>query len=167
MAVTTPNLERFGDLRRGLGLHLKLALAGAVTVLACIVVLSGLLISRQSTLLDAEIQRSSEGRRRALAQRGQLLAENLAAAMETAIADYNFGFIMDTVQKRRDRTGDDPAAEPGEDGERDVTDDLKYSYIVNTEGYLSAHTDTKRSASSAAPTGSRTDRANSPESTGG
>jgi len=85
-------------LRRGYGLHLKLAFAGAVALFVCIALLSVILMLRQSDVLTNEISKASAELQRSMVERGKLLADGMAASMETAIAGYDFTFLTDTVR---------------------------------------------------------------------
>ncbi len=93
-------------LRPGIGLHLKLAIGGTLTAFLCILLVSGLLMYRQSGLLNAEVRRSAAHARKSLIERGALLAQSMGASMESAIAGYDFGFITDTVRTTQERNHD-------------------------------------------------------------
>jgi signal transduction histidine kinase len=126
-----------GSFQRGYGLHLKLALAGAVALLLCIGVLSVSLVARQSAVLSGEIERASAELQRSMVERGVLLADGMAASMESAIAGYDFAFITDTVKTMQSKN-----------------ENLAYGYLVNSAGVVIVHTDSHRvgSRSSDVPT---------------
>jgi signal transduction histidine kinase len=111
--------------RSDVGLHLKLAMAGSISVFLCVALLSAILLYRQSSVLGIEITRAAKQQQRAMIDRGQLLAQNMARGMETAIAGYDFAFIADTVQTMQ----------------RD-NEDLDYALVTNGAGVVIIHTDT-------------------------
>ncbi len=110
--------------RQSYGLHLKLALAGAVSLFLCIALLSSTLMLRQSALLHSEIERTSAQLQRSMVQRGVLLAEGMAASMESAIAGYDFAFITDTVTTMRKKN-----------------ENLSYAYLTSAAGIVIVHSD--------------------------
>jgi len=110
--------------RQSYGLHLKLALAGAVSLFLCIALLSSTLMFRQSAILRSEIGRASAQLQRGMVQRGVVLAEGMAASMESAIAGYDFAFITDTVTTMQKKN-----------------ENLTYAYITNAAGVIIVHSD--------------------------
>jgi len=106
------------------GLHLRLALAGAVSLFLCIALLSSTLMYRQSAILHSEIERASAQLQRGMVQRGVLLAEGIAASMESAIAGYDFAFITDTVTTMQKKNKN-----------------LAYAYLTNAAGIVIVHSD--------------------------
>jgi len=125
-------------LRRGYGLHLKLAFAGAVALFLCIGVLSVTLMLRQSDVLTNEIDKASYELQRSMVERGRLLADGMAASMETAIAGYDFAFLTDTVKTMQTKN-----------------ENLNYAYLVNAASVIIVHTDSRQvgSRSNEIPTG--------------
>jgi signal transduction histidine kinase len=119
-------------LRRGYGLHLKLAFAGAVALFTCIAVLSATLLYRQSAVLTVEIERASLELRRSMIERGVLLVEGTAAGMESAVAGYDFAFITDTVETMQTRN-----------------ENLAYAFLINSAGVVIVHTDSRQVGSHA------------------
>ena len=114
-------------LRRGYGLHLRLALAGAVALFVCIGVLSVTLMLRQSDVLTNEIDKASFELQRSLVERGRLLADGMAASMESAIAGYDFAFLTDTVKTMQAKN-----------------ENLTYAYLVNAARVVIVHTDSQK-----------------------
>ncbi len=127
MVGKTTVRELWQTVQSGLGLHLKLAFAGAVTVFVCIGLLSALLLYRQAGVLDAEVERASLQLRKRMVERGVLLAEGMAASMETAIAGYDFAFITDTVTKMQAKN-----------------EHLVHAFLTNAAGIIIVHTDAHR-----------------------
>lgn len=113
--------------RSDVGLHLKLAMAGSVSVFLCVALLSAILLYRQSSVLNIEIARAAKQQQRAMIDRGQLLAQIMARGMETAIAGYDFAFIAETVRRMQ----------------RD-NENLQYALVTNGAGVVIIHTDTNR-----------------------
>ena len=72
-AGTTARLSELAQ--QGYGLHLKLALAGAVALFVCIGLLSATLMYRHSAVLNSEIERASVQLQKGMVERGVLLAE--------------------------------------------------------------------------------------------
>ena len=104
-----------------MGLHLRLVLAAAMTIFLSVACVSGLLVYRQTKVLREEIQRSSAQLRAAMIERGDLLAENVGANMENAIAGFNFAFVtaaMETIQEKNR--------------------DLAYGLVTNATGIITA-----------------------------
>ncbi|HXC51255.1 MAG TPA: HAMP domain-containing sensor histidine kinase [Candidatus Limnocylindrales bacterium] len=133
-AVTTSMPERrpgirraLAWLRRGYGLHLRLAFAGAVALFLCIAVLSVILMLRQSDVLTNEINKASAELERSMVERGKLLADGMAASMEIAIAGYDFTFLTDTVR-----------------GLQAKNENLAYAYLVNSSRVVIVHTDSRQ-----------------------
>ncbi len=124
MSTAARSVAWLGAMRRGFGLHLKLALAAAVTMFFCIGLLAVILLYRQSNVLNDEIQRASVQLEKGLVQRGVLLAEGMAASMETAIAGYDFAFITGTVRTMQRKN-----------------ENLAYSFLTNASGITIVHTD--------------------------
>ncbi|MFN2377168.1 MAG: ATP-binding protein [Candidatus Binatia bacterium] len=120
-------LRALSWLRRGYGLHLKLALAGAVALFVCIAVLSVTLMLRQSDVLTNEIDKASFELQRSMVERGRLLADGMAASMESAIAGYDFAFLTDTVRTMQEKN-----------------ENLAYAYLVNASRVVIVHTDSQR-----------------------
>ncbi|MEO5740386.1 MAG: ATP-binding protein, partial [Vicinamibacterales bacterium] len=120
------------------GLHLKLAFAGAVALFLCITVLSVTLMMRQSDVLTNEIDKASFELQRSMVERGHLLADGMAASMESAIAGYDFAFLTETVKTMQAKN-----------------ENLAYAYLVNAARVMIVHTDSRRigERSSEAPTG--------------
>jgi signal transduction histidine kinase len=106
------------------GLHVKLVLAGTITTFVGIALVSGFLTYRQATVLNAEIERSSDQLRSAMIERGRLLAESMSASMENAIAGYNFNFVSEAIQSVQERTTG-----------------LAYGFVTNSNGVAIVHTD--------------------------
>lgn len=131
--VATPPAERprlfraLSWLRRGYGLHLRLALVGAVSLFLCIGVLSATLMIRQSDVLTNEIDKASFELQRSMVERGRLLADGMAASMESAIAGYDFAFLTDTVRTMQAKN-----------------ENLAYAYLVNDSRVVIVHTDSQR-----------------------
>jgi len=123
---------------RGYGLHLKLAFAGAFALFLCIGVLSVTLMLRQSDVLTNEIDKASYELQCSLVERGRLLADGMAASMESAIAGYDFAFLTDTVKTMQAKN-----------------ENLAYAYLVNAARVVIVHTDSRQvgSRSTEAPTG--------------
>lgn len=113
--------------RRGYGLHLKLALVGAVALFVCIGVLSVTLMLRQSDVLANEINKASFELQRSMVERGRLLADGMAAGMETAVAGFDFAFLTETVKTMQAKN-----------------ENLAYAYLVNAADVIIVHTDSKR-----------------------
>ncbi|MFN2426976.1 MAG: sensor histidine kinase [Candidatus Binatia bacterium] len=127
-APRRPRLSRAVSwLRRGYGLHLRLAFAGAVALFGSIGVLSVTLMLRQSDVLTNEIDKSSFELQRSLVERGRLLADGMAASMESAIAGYDFAFLTDTVKTMQAKN-----------------ENLAYAYLVNAARVVIVHTDSQR-----------------------
>ncbi len=124
--------------RRGLGLHLKLAFAGAMALFLCIGALAVTLMMRQSDVLTNEIDKASFELQRSMVERGRLLADGMAASMESAIAGYDFAFLTDTVKTMQGKN-----------------ENLAYAYLVNSARVVIVHTDSQQvgSRSTDAPTG--------------
>jgi len=128
MAAQRPGIFRaVAWLRRGYGLHLKLAFAGAVALFLCIGVLSVILMIRQSDVLTNEINKASVELERSMVERGKLLADGMAASMEIAIAGYDFTFLTDTVR-----------------GLQAKNENLAYAYLVNSSRVVIVHTDSRQ-----------------------
>lgn len=113
--------------RTGYGLHLRLALAGAVSLFVCIGVLSVTLMLRQSDVLSNEIDKATFELQRSLVERGRLLADGMAASMETAIAGYDFAFLTDTVRTMQAKN-----------------ENLTYAYLVNASRVVIVHTESRK-----------------------
>ncbi len=117
-----------------LGLHLKLVLAGSITTLVGVALVSVFFVYHQAEVLNAEIDHSTEALRVSLIERGRLLAESMAASMENAIAGYNFEFVngaIDSLQKR--------------------TSNLTQAYVVNATNTVIIHSDRRRVGEVVAP----------------
>jgi signal transduction histidine kinase len=114
-------------LRRGYGLHLRLAFAGAVALFVCMGVLSVTLMVRQSDVLTNELEKASFELQRSMVERGRLLADGMAASMEAAIAGYDFAFLTDTVRTMQQKN-----------------ENLAYAYLVNASRVVIVHTDSQR-----------------------
>jgi signal transduction histidine kinase len=113
--------------RSGVGLHLKLAFAGSVSVFVCIALLSAILVYRQSAVLNDEIDRASRQLQSGMIERGRLLAQSMGTSMETAIAGYDFAFITDTVKTMQSNNAN-----------------LDYAFLTNAAGIVIIHTDPRR-----------------------
>ncbi len=109
---------------RGLGLHVKLTLAAALTIFTSVAAVAGLLAYQQTKVMRAEIQRDSQLLRDGMVDRGQLLAENLAANMENAIAGFNFAFVAESMETVQDKNPD-----------------LAYAFVTNSANVIIVHTD--------------------------
>ncbi|HYC00809.1 MAG TPA: HAMP domain-containing sensor histidine kinase [Candidatus Limnocylindrales bacterium] len=120
--------------QQGYGLHLKLALAGAVALFACIALLSATLMYRHSAVLNSEIERASVQLQKGMIERGVLLADGMAASMETAIAGYDFAFITETVRTMQAKN-----------------ENLTHCFLVNAAGVVIVHTDPHKVGTRAAP----------------
>ena len=128
MPERRPGIRRaLAWLRRGYGLHLRLAFAGAVALFLCIAVLSVILMLRQSDVLTNEINKASAELERSMVERGKLLADGMAASMEIAIAGYDFTFLTDTVR-----------------GLQAKNENLAYAYLVNSSRVVIVHTDSRQ-----------------------
>ncbi len=114
-------------LRRGYGLHLRLALVGAVSLFLCIGVLAATLMLRQSDVLTNEIDKASFELQRGMVERGRLLADGMAASMESAIAGYDFAFLTETIRTMQAKN-----------------ENLAYAYLVNDSRVVIVHTDSQR-----------------------
>jgi signal transduction histidine kinase len=117
------------------GLHLKLVITGAATTFVCIAMVTVIVAMRQSTVLNEEIEHSTQELRQSMIERGGLLAESIAASMENAIAGYNFLFVTETMKSVEERT-----------------DDLVYGYVANAAGTILVHTDDAMVGRTAPPT---------------
>ncbi|MFT4571904.1 MAG: signal transduction histidine kinase [Hyphomicrobiaceae bacterium] len=113
--------------RSGVGLHLKLALAGSVSVFLCVALLSAILVYRQSAVLNGEIDRASNQLQHGMIERGRLLAQSMGTSMETAIAGYDFAFITQTVKTMQANN-----------------ENLRYAFLTNAAGVIIVHTDPHR-----------------------
>ncbi|HEY2774784.1 MAG TPA: HAMP domain-containing sensor histidine kinase [Candidatus Binatia bacterium] len=136
---TQPGISRaVAWLRRGYGLHLKLAFAGAVSLFLCIAVLAVTLMLRQSDVLSNEIDKASFELQRSMVERGRLLADGMSASMESAIAGYDFAFLTDTIRTMQEKN-----------------ENLAYAYLVNAARVVIVHTDSRQVGSRATddPTG--------------
>lgn len=112
--------------RRGYGLHLKLAFAGAVALFVCIGALSITLMLRQSDVLANEINKASFELQRNMVERGRLLADGMAASMETAIAGYDFAFLTETIKTMQAKN-----------------ENLSYAFLINASHVVIVHTDSR------------------------
>jgi len=127
-AASGPRFSRaLSWLVRGYGLHLRLALAGAVALFVCIGVLAVTLMMRQSDVLTNEIDKASFELQRSMVERGRLLADGMAASMETAIAGYDFAFLTETVKTMQAKN-----------------ENLTYAYLVNASRVVIVHTDSQK-----------------------
>ena len=127
-ASSDPRIFRaLTSLRRGYGLHLRLALAGSIALFVCIGVLSVTLMIRQSDVLSNEIDKASFELQHSLIERGRLLADGMAASMETAIAGYDFAFLTDTVRTMQAKN-----------------ENLTYAYLVNASRVVIVHTESRK-----------------------
>ncbi len=107
-----------------MGLHLKLVVAGAATTFVCIAIVVSITTYWQSRLLSAEIGHTSIALRKSMVDRGRLLAESMAASMESAIAGYNLTFVGESL------------------GSLALSnDELDHAYVANTAGSILVHTD--------------------------
>ncbi|HYC54926.1 MAG TPA: HAMP domain-containing sensor histidine kinase [Candidatus Binatia bacterium] len=131
-AGTTARLSELAQ--QGYGLHLKLALAGAVALFVCIGLLSATLMYRHSAVLNSEIERASVQLQKGMVERGVLLADGMAASMETAIAGYDFAFITETVKTMQAKN-----------------ENLTHCFLVNAAGVVIVHTDPHKVGTRAAP----------------
>lgn len=111
----------------GAALHLKLALAGSISVVLCVTLLSAILVYRQSAVLNSEIDRASRQLQRGMIARGKLLAQGMGTSMETAIAGYDFAFITATVKTMQANNSN-----------------LDYAFLTNAAGIVIIHTDSRR-----------------------
>lgn len=123
MAGTSNSSDTLG----GLGLHLKLVLAGSITTLIGIALVSVFFIHHQAGVLHAEIDRSTEALRVSLIERGRLLAESLSASMENAIAGYDFEFVNGAIGSLQKKTSN-----------------LAVAYIANADNAVIVHSDPQR-----------------------
>lgn len=137
MASTKPSPEAAAP-GPGYGLHLKLAVAGAVALFLCIGVLSVTLVMRQSDILTNEIDKASFELQRSMVERGGLLADGMAASMESAIAGYDFAFLTETIRTMQVKN-----------------ENLAWAYLVNASRVVIVHTDPAKvgSRSEEAPAG--------------
>jgi signal transduction histidine kinase len=119
--------RRMALLGRDYGLHVKLAFAGAVSMFLCIGVLSVILVMRQSDILSNEIDKASFELQRSLVERGGLLADGMAASMESAIAGYDFAFLTETIRAMQTKN-----------------EDLSWAYLLNASRVVIVHTDASR-----------------------
>ncbi len=111
----------------GIGLHLRLVLAGAITTFLAVTLVCWFLVNRQATILHGEIVRSTTELRHALIERGALLADSMALSMENAIAGYNFTFVHASLRSVAESTPD-----------------LSYGFVTNNAGVVIVHTDPER-----------------------
>ncbi len=126
-AATAPNPG-------GLGLHLKLVLAGSVTTFVGIVMVSAFLVYQQASIMRMEVSRSTEALRYGLIERSRLLADSMATSMENAIAGYNFTFVADSIKGVQQRNSN-----------------LAYAYLTNSNRRVIIHTEPGRVGQSSAP----------------
>jgi len=112
---------------RGLGLHLKLVLAGTVTTFVGIALVTSFTVFQQASVLHEEIERSTEALRFELIERGRVLAESMATSMENAIAGYNFTFVAGSVKALQKRNSN-----------------LSYAFITNAVDTVIIHTDPEK-----------------------
>ena len=108
----------------GLGLHLRLVFAGAVTSFLGIATVCGFLVYQQVHVFQTEIGRSTGELREAMIERGRILGESLAKSMENAIAGYNFTFVAESMNLLKEGK-----------------DNLAYGYVTNSSGAVIVHTD--------------------------
>jgi signal transduction histidine kinase len=111
----------------GLGLHLRLVFAGAVTSFLGVATVCGFLVYQQVHVFQAEIGRSTAELRIAMVERGRILGESLAKSMENAIAGYNFTFVAESMNLLKESK-----------------DNLAYGYVTNSAGTVIVHTDTNQ-----------------------
>lgn len=124
MAAASGPGARLAPVGPGYGLHLKLAVAGAVALFLCIGVLSVTLVMRQSDILTNEIDKASFELQRSMVERGGLLADGMAASMESAIAGYDFAFLTETIRTMQAKN-----------------ENLAWAYLVNASRVVIVHTD--------------------------
>jgi signal transduction histidine kinase len=110
--------------RSGLGLHLKLVMAGTITTFVAIALVSTFLVYRQAHVLHDEIERATQALGAGMIERGRLLARSMAASMENAIAGYNFAFVTETIDSVQSRHTN-----------------LVYAFVTNAQGTVVVHTD--------------------------
>jgi signal transduction histidine kinase len=138
-ASSPPRLSRrVASIGRGYGLHVKMAFAGTVAMILCISVLSVTLVMRQSDVLSNEIDKASFELQRSMVERGRLLADGMAASMESAIAGYDFAFLTETIRTMQAKN-----------------ENLAWAYLVNATRVVIVHTDQAKvgSRSEEAPAG--------------
>ncbi len=110
--------------RPATGLHLKLVVAGAATTVVCVALVVSITTYWQSRLLAAEIGHTSTALRKSMVDRGSLLAESMAASMETAIAGYNLTFVGESLGSLASSN-----------------DELDHAYVANAAGSILVHTE--------------------------
>ncbi len=113
--------------RYGLGLHLRLVFAGALTSFLGVATVCGFLVYQQVHVFQAEIGRSTGELRTAMVERGRILGESLAKSMENAIAGYNFTFVAESINLLKEGK-----------------ENLAYGYVTNSAGTVIVHTDTNQ-----------------------
>jgi len=111
----------------GLGLHLKLVVAGSITTFGGIVMVSAFLVYQQAMIMNSEVDRSTQALRSGMIERGRLLAEGMGASMENAIAGYNFTFVADSIKSLQQRNSN-----------------LSYAYVTNSNEMVIIHTDAEQ-----------------------
>jgi signal transduction histidine kinase len=128
MGVAALSLRRraSGERPYGLGLHLKLVLAGVATTLIGVASVSAFLVYEQAHLLRDEIDRATAAQHSAAIERGRLLARTLGAAFENALTDHDTAFLTSMLRSV--------------DGKNAVV----YAMITDSAGTAVAHTDSAR-----------------------
>ena len=128
MGVASLSLRRrtTGERLYGLGLHLKLVLAGAATTLIGVAAVSTFLVYQQARLLRDEIDRATAAQQAAAVERGRLLARTMGAGFENALADHDMAFATSMLRSVGSKS------------------DIVYAMITDAAGTIVAHTDPTR-----------------------
>jgi len=80
------------------GLHGKMVLAAAFTIVGSVAAVSSVLTWQQAHILNDQVERATLQLRQGMVERGQLLAASTTRSMENAIAGFNFNFVAETVR---------------------------------------------------------------------
>jgi signal transduction histidine kinase len=113
--------------RYGVGLHVKLVIAGALTTFVGIGAVSALLVVRQAATLQDEIVRATATHRAVLIERARSLGDRLGASVESAVANADLSAVADSIELAKTRNSD-----------------LAYALLTNADGKAIIHTDRKR-----------------------
>ncbi|MFQ5479060.1 MAG: ATP-binding protein [Candidatus Binatia bacterium] len=111
------------ETRGGLGLHHKLFLASAASIVVCVASVASVLVYHHTRTLSAEIARSSMQLRDSMIERGQQLVESTASIMENAIAGFDFNFVAETAASLQENN-----------------DELAWAMVANKDGKIVVHT---------------------------
>jgi signal transduction histidine kinase len=116
-----------GEQRYGLGLHLKLVLAGAVTTLVGVASVSSFIVYSQAHLLRDEIDRSANAQRSAAIERARLLARTMSVGFENSLAAGEFAFVNEAVRSVQSKNTD-----------------IVYAFVADAAGKIVVHTEPAR-----------------------